>query len=72
MSFRFMADRPLRDADDALLANWFELTVTDEETGKVLCLNAWITEHPITFDTLVDLAKAGRTDGKSKTSTSRP
>jgi hypothetical protein len=59
-SFRFMADLPLRDADDALLANWFELTVTDEETGKVLYLNSWITDHPITFDTLVDLAKAGR------------
>ena len=54
-SFRFMADLPLRDADDALLTNWFELTVTDEDTGKVLYHNAWITE-----DSLVALAKAGR------------
>ncbi len=59
-SFRFMADLPLRDADEALLTNWFELTVTDEDTGKVLYHNAWITDHPITEDTLVALAKAGR------------
>ncbi len=59
-SFRFMADLPLRNADDALLANWFELTVTDEETGKVLYHNAWITDHTITEDTLVALARSGR------------
>ena len=59
-SFRFMADLPLRDADDALLANWFELTVTDSETGKVLYHNAWVTDHPLTEDTLVALARAGR------------
>ena len=59
-SFRFMADLPLRDADDALLSNWFELTVIDGETGKVLYHNAWITDHPLTEDTLVALAKAGR------------
>ena len=55
-----MADIRLRDADDALLSNWFELTVTDGETGKVLYHNAWITDHPLTEDTLVVLAKAGR------------
>lgn len=59
-SFRFLADLPLRDTDDALLANWFELTVTDEETGKVLYHNSWVTDHPITEDSLVALAKAGR------------
>ena len=59
-SFRFMADLPLRDTDDALLANWFELTVTDEETGQILYHNSWITDHPVTEDTLVALAKAGR------------
>lgn len=55
-----MADLPLRDADDALLANWFELTVTDSETGKVLYHNAWVTDHTITEDTLVALARSGR------------
>ena len=59
-SFRFMADLPLRDADDALLANWFELTVTDEATGKILYHNSWITDHPVTEKSLVTLAKAGR------------
>jgi hypothetical protein len=59
-SFLFLADLPLRDADDALLANWFELTVTDDDTGKVLYHNSWVTDHPITVDTLVALAKAGR------------
>ena len=59
-SFRFMADLPLRDADEALLANWFELIVTDEETGKILYHNSWITDHPVTEGSLVALAKAGR------------
>ena len=59
-SFRFLADIPLRDADDALLANWFELPVTDSDSGKVLYHNAWVTDHPLTEDTLVALAKAGR------------
>ena len=53
--FRFMADLSLLDADDALLANWFELTGTSEETGKILDHNSWITEN-----TLIALAKAGR------------
>ena len=59
-SFRFMDSLPLRDADAALLVNWFELTVTDEDTGEVHYHNAWITDHPLTPESLVDLAKSGR------------
>ncbi|MGC8528987.1 MAG: hypothetical protein ACP5OP_02150, partial [Leptospirillia bacterium] len=41
---------PLRDTDDALTVNWFELTVTDLETGTRLYRNSWITDHPHTTD----------------------
>ncbi len=54
-----MADPPLRGSDGTLLSNWFELTDTDCETGKVLYHKAWITDPPLTEDSLVGLAKAG-------------
>ena len=59
-SFRFMEDVSLRNADDALLVNWLELTVTDDDLGTVLYHNAWATDHPLTQDSLVALAQAGR------------
>ena len=58
-SYRFMKALPLRDSDDALHLNWLELTVTDE-SGKVLYKNAWVTDHPVSEETVATLAEVGR------------
>jgi hypothetical protein len=58
-TYRFIDSIPLRDSDDALMANWLEIAVTNED-GKILYHNTWITSHPVTAETVADLAKAGR------------
>ncbi len=62
-TYRYVLQVPLRDSDDALLVNGCELTTTTP-TGKVVYLNAWITAHPITDETVVALVAAGRSRWK--------
>ena len=59
-SYRFVNDVPLRAGDDALMVNWFELTITHEETGKVLYHNAWVTNHALSSQHVAQLATLGR------------
>jgi len=58
-TYRYVNQVPLRDSDDALMVNWCEL-VTTAEDGKVLFHNAWATSHPVTRNSVADLASAGR------------
>lgn len=57
--YRFAHQLPIRDADDALQVNWCELTTTRAD-GKVSYHNAFITNHLISEDTVIDLVNAGR------------
>ena len=57
--YRFMNDIPLRDGDDALRVNWCELVITDE-AGKERKRFAFVTDHPVTRDTVISLVSAGR------------
>jgi hypothetical protein len=45
--YRFVCQVPLRNGNDALLVNWFELVISDEKTGKVLYQNSFVTNHPV-------------------------
>ncbi len=47
-TWRYVNQVPLRNSDDALMVNWFELVTTDAE-GKVLFRNAWATSHEISY-----------------------
>lgn len=58
--YRWVSDVPLRAGDDALRVNWLELTLTHEETGKTLYHNSWVTNHPLTSQTVPQLARLGR------------
>lgn len=58
-SYRFINQLPLRDGDDALMVNWCELTTTDQD-GKVIYKNAFISNHHINTNNVVELARAGR------------
>ncbi len=51
---------PLKDARNALLVNFVEVTVTDRKTGKQLYHNAFITNHPLTEATLPVIVDCGR------------
>ena len=61
--YRFMNDVPLRDGDDALRVNWCELVITDE-TGNVRNRFAFVTDHPLTRDTVISVVAAGRSRWK--------
>jgi len=58
-TYRYANAVPLAEGEDALKVNWCELTVTDPE-GKVLYLNAWVTDFQITDPNVPALAAAGR------------
>ena len=56
-TYRFIDSIPLRDPDEDLLANWLEITDTNED-GKIRYHNTWFTSHPVTAETVADLLKA--------------
>lgn len=58
-TYRYAESIPLRDADDALLVNWCELTTTDEH-GKVLYHNAFATSLTLHDGNVVEVVAAGR------------
>jgi len=58
--YRYINDVRLRDGDDALSANWFEITVVRAKTGEQLYHNSFITNHRLSADNVADVAQAGR------------
>jgi len=63
-TYRYVNDVPLRAEADPLHVNWCELTITDERDGRTLYHNAFVTNHPISDDTVVVIVAAGRTRWK--------
>ncbi len=62
--YRFAIQVPLRNGNDALLVNWFELVITHEQTGEILYRNSFVTNHPVTPANLATLVQVGRTRWK--------
>ncbi|MDA8382526.1 MAG: ISNCY family transposase [Betaproteobacteria bacterium] len=58
-TYRYALDLPLRERDDALKVNWFELTTTDR-SGKQLFHNAWITSLALNEGNVATMAEAAR------------
>ncbi len=58
-TYRFINQVPLRDGEDALQVNWFELTTT-LENGKVVYKNSFTTNYEVTKNNVKELVKAGR------------
>ena len=54
---------PLKDGEDALLVNWAQLTITNEE-GAVIFRNSFVSNHAITRENVVAFIQAGRTRWK--------
>lgn len=62
--YKFMNQIPIKDGEDALLVNWFEMLEIDKKTNKVLYRNSFITDSAITKENVHQLAKAGRAKWK--------
>jgi hypothetical protein len=62
--YRFACQVPLRNGNDALLVNWFELVITHEKTGEVLYQNSFVTNHPVSAANVALLVQVGRTRWK--------
>ena len=58
-TYRFINHVPLRDGEDALQVNWFELTTT-LDNGKVVYKNSFTTNYKVTKNNVKELVKAGR------------
>lgn len=61
---RFVEEVPLRAGQDALLVNWLEITINHSKTGEQLYFNTFVTNHPLTAQTVIPIAEAGRTRWK--------
>ena len=63
-TYRWVEQVPLRAGAKALGVNWCEITIVQEETGKQLYHNAWITSHELSQKTVPEVAAAGRAHWK--------
>jgi hypothetical protein len=58
-TYRYVNTVPLRDADDALMVNWCEIT-TRTEDGKVIYHNALATSLAINAANVIEAVASGR------------
>lgn len=63
-TYRYANHVPLRDSGDTLFVNWCEVTITNEETGKPVYHNAFITNHQVTSSNVALIVLCGRTRWK--------
>jgi len=59
-TYTYVSGVPLRNGDNALLVNFIDVTVTDRQRGNTLYRNAFITNHPVTTDSLPLIVDCGR------------
>ncbi len=62
--YRYANRVPLKDEESSLEVNWYEVTVINEETQKIIYQNNWITNHKITENNIEEIVKAGRSRWK--------
>ncbi len=62
-TYKYANNVPLRDSDDALLVNWFDVAITKED-GEILYKNSFITNHKITDNNVENLTICGRSHWK--------
>ena len=64
--YRWVNGIPLRDTQPAIETNWFELTVTRGSDDEIVYQNAWICDHLIRADNVVELVASGRARWKTE------
>jgi hypothetical protein len=66
--YRWLHDVPLRDGQDALRVNWFEIEIVNAR-GETTYRNSFVTDLPVGADTVVELAACGRARWKIENET---
>jgi hypothetical protein len=66
--YRWLSSVPLRASEDALSVNWFSIEIRDAK-GKRTYYNSFVTDLPITADTVAELAACGRARWKIENET---
>jgi hypothetical protein len=67
-TYQWATEVPLTDVDHPLLVNWMALTITDD-TGKVTYHNTWITDQPVSAETIEAMVQAARARWKIENET---
>ena len=62
-TYRLATEVPLR-AQDGMLVNWVELSITNENTGEQEYKNGWVTNHAVDVNSVIGIAKTGRSRWK--------
>ena len=58
-TYKYANDVPLSGANDTLMINWCELTITDDN-GDILYRNSFITDHSINEKNVEEIVMSGR------------
>ena len=64
--YRFTNGVPLRASGDALLVNWCEVTILNEQTGEQIYTNSFVTNHRLTNHTVAEVVRCGRARWKTE------
>ena len=66
--YRWLSAVPLRGTDDAIIVNWFSIETLDAK-GKRTYYNSFVTDLPVSADTVAELATCGRARWKIENET---
>ncbi len=66
--YRWLNGVPLRDTKDALIVNWFSVEIQDGK-GRTTYRNSFVTDLPVSTETVADLAACGRARWKIENET---
>ena len=66
--YRWLAEVPLRDGNDAMMVNWFEIEIINPK-GETTYRNSFVTDLAVGRDTVVELAACGRARWKIENET---
>jgi hypothetical protein len=66
--YRWLCDVPLRAGEDALSVNWFAVEILNAK-GKRTYYNSFVTDLPVTAETVAELAACGRARWKIENET---
>lgn len=67
-TYRWLAAVPLRDTKDPITVNWFSLEIINAK-GKRTYYNSFVTDLPVTVETVAELAACGRARWKIENET---
>ena len=66
--YRWLCDVPLRDGEDALCVNWFEIEIINA-AGEITYRNSFVTDLPVDASNVAELADCGRARWKIENET---